>query len=59
MTCNDRVMRSKTPVDEVEAIRAEWADIDEDIARGYSVRDLGDGDFSFSWPVIVLRGAGV
>ncbi len=56
MTYDDWVMRSKTPADEVEAMRAEWADVNEDIAREYSVRDLGDGDFSFSWPVIVLRG---
>ena len=55
MTFNDWVLRSKTPAGEVEAIRAAWAEIDEEVAREYLVRDLDDGDFSFSWPVIVLR----
>ena len=54
MTFNDWVMRSKTPEKEVEAMRAVWAEIDGGVAREYLVRDLGDGDFSFSWPVIVL-----
>ena len=36
-------------------MRAAWAEIDEEVARDYLVRGLGDGDFSFSWPVIVLR----
>ena len=55
MTYNDWVARSKTPAEEVEAMRAEWADIDADIAREYSVQSLDDGEYSFSWPVIVLR----
>ena len=37
-------------------MRAEWAEIDQGVAREYRVQDLGGGDFSFSWPVIVLRG---
>ena len=56
MTFNDWVKRSKMPVDEAEAMRAEWADVDESIASEFAVVDPGDGDYSFSWPVIVLKG---
>jgi len=56
MTFNDWVKRSKMPVDEVEAMRAEWADVDQSIAKEFAVVDPGDGDYSFSWPVIVLKG---
>ena len=58
MTFNDWVMRSKTPELEVEEMRVAWAEIDGVAAREYLVRDLGGGDFSFSWPVIVLRAEG-
>jgi SAM-dependent methyltransferase len=54
MTFNDWVLRSKMPVAEAEAMRAEWAEADEGVAGEFLVRDPGDGDFSFSWPVIVL-----
>ena len=59
MTFNDWVERSKTPVGEVAALRAEWAGVDAGIAGEYSVVALGDGDYSFSWPVIVLKGVKV
>ena len=39
-------------------MRAAWTEIDGGVAREHLVLDLGDGDFSFSWPVIVLRATG-
>jgi ubiquinone/menaquinone biosynthesis C-methylase UbiE len=57
MTFNDWVHRSKTPASEVEAMRQEWSVLDDRIATEYSIRSLGAGDFSFSWPVIVLQAA--
>ena len=48
--------RSKMPVDQAEAMRAEWVDIDPSIAKEFAVVGQGDGDYSFSWPVIVLKG---
>jgi len=55
MAFNDWVLRSRTPEREVESMRADWSEIDEGVARAYGIRELAGGDFSFSWPVIVLR----
>jgi hypothetical protein len=56
MEFNDWVLRSNTPGEEIEAMRIEWKNIDEKISAEYSVKDYGNGDYSFSWPVIVLKG---
>ncbi len=55
MVFSEWVERSETPASEVEEMRAVWAEIDERVAGEYRVKDLGGGEFSFSWPVIVLR----
>jgi len=56
MEFNDWVLRSNTAEEEVEAMRNDWRNIDEKISVEYSVKDRGNGDYSFSWPVIVLKG---
>ena len=56
MEFNDWVLRSNTPQEEVQAMRNEWKNIDEKISAEYSVKDCGNGDYSFRWPVIVLKG---
>ena len=56
MEFNDWVLRSNTAEEEIEAMRNEWRNIDEKISVEYSVKDRGNGDYSFSWPVIVLKG---
>ena len=56
MEFNDWVLRSNTAEEEVEAMRNDWRNIDEQISVEYSVKDHDNGDYSFSWPVIVLKG---